>query len=264
MAAPILIHRFRAKSGPSAQSALPNGPAYRSRPFLIAPESNPPAREVLFRGADRGTVEGSSGTIPFERSLRLDEAGDSGAILAYVMNGEPLPIHHGFPLRLIVPSWYAVASVKWLTDIELIEQPFAGHFQMEKYWYEWRRGSEDAREPVTRMQVRALITEPNQGSEIERGDVTIRGVAWSGVAPIERVEVNTGGAWHRANLIGEPSRRRRMSGIALHNVLFGDVRRIGDDERKGHRRAQHRARRARSPAIGGFLHQGLGARRGRC
>jgi DMSO/TMAO reductase YedYZ molybdopterin-dependent catalytic subunit len=165
------------------------------------------AREVLFRGADRGPVEQSVGTIRFERSLRLDEAYESGAILAYVMNGEPLPIHHGFPLRLIVPSWYAVASVKWLTDIELIGESFAGHFQMEKYWYEWRRGSEDAREPVTQMQVRALITEPNQGAEIERGDIIVRGVAWSGVAPIERVEVNTGGAWHQANLIGEPSRQ---------------------------------------------------------
>src|SRR6516225_2147212 len=61
--------------------------------------------------------------------------------------------------RPIVPSWYAVASVKWLTDIELIGQPFAGHFQMKKYCYEWRRGSEDAREPVTRMQVRARITD---------------------------------------------------------------------------------------------------------
>jgi DMSO/TMAO reductase YedYZ molybdopterin-dependent catalytic subunit len=107
------------------------------------------------------------------------------------MNGEPLPIHHGFPLRLIVPGWYALASVKWLTDIDLIGQPFAGHFQMEKYWYEWRRGSEDAREPVTRMRVRALITEPTQGSEIERGDITIRGVA--------------GQAWLRLN--GSKSRR---------------------------------------------------------
>ena len=165
------------------------------------------AREVLFRGADRGPVEGSSGTVRFERSLRLDEASDSAAILAYVMNGEPLPIHHGFPLRLIVPSWYAVASVKWLTEIELIERPFTGHFQTKKYWYEWPTDSEDAREPVTRMQVRALITEPNQGSEIERGDITVRGVAWSGVAPIERVEVSTGGAWHQANLVGEPSRQ---------------------------------------------------------
>ena len=165
------------------------------------------AREVLFRGADRGTIEDSSGAIRFERSLRLDEACDSGAILAYVMNGEPLPIHHGFPLQLIVPGWYALASVKWLTDIDLIGQPFAGHFQTEKYWYEWRRGSEGAREPVTRMGVRALITEPTQGSEIKRGDITIRGVAWSGVARIERVEVNTGGAWHQANLIGQPSRQ---------------------------------------------------------
>jgi DMSO/TMAO reductase YedYZ molybdopterin-dependent catalytic subunit len=165
------------------------------------------AREVLFRGADRGTIEDSSGTIRFERSLPLDEACESGAILAYVMNGEPLPIHHGFPLRLLVPGWYAVASVKWLTDIDLIEEPFAGHFQTEKYWYEWQRGAENVREPVTRMCVRALITEPTKGSEIERGDVTIRGVAWSGVAPIERVEVNTGGAWHRATLIGAPSRQ---------------------------------------------------------
>ena len=164
------------------------------------------ARGVLFRGADHGMVEDSSSTIRHERSLRLEEAAVSGAILAYVMNGEPLPIHHGFPLRLIVPRWYAVASVKWLTDIELIGQTFAGHFQTEKYWYEWRRG-EGVREPVTRMHVRALITEPNQGSEIERGDITIRGVAWSGVAPIERVEVNTGGVWHQANLIGEPSRQ---------------------------------------------------------
>jgi DMSO/TMAO reductase YedYZ molybdopterin-dependent catalytic subunit len=163
------------------------------------------AREVLFRGADYGTVEDSSGTIHYERSLRLEEVARAGAILAYVMNGEPLPIHHGFPLRLIVPSWYAVASVKWLTDIELIGHTFAGHFQTKKYWYEWDRCGEDVREPVTRMQVRALITEPSQGAEIERGDIAIRGVAWSGLAPIERVEVSTSGAWHKARLIGEPS-----------------------------------------------------------
>jgi DMSO/TMAO reductase YedYZ molybdopterin-dependent catalytic subunit len=77
---------------------MPNARFYIRNHFQI------PNLKVLFRGADRGPVEGSSGTIRYERSLRLDEAGDSGAILAYVMNGEPLPIHHGFPLRLIVPS----------------------------------------------------------------------------------------------------------------------------------------------------------------
>ena len=78
------------------------------------------ACEVLLRGADQGTVEGAARPIHFERSLTLDDALDSGALLAYAMNGEPLPLQHGYPLRLIVPGWYAVTSVKWLTDIELI------------------------------------------------------------------------------------------------------------------------------------------------
>src|SRR5262249_43171910 len=76
------------------------------------------AREVLFRGADGGPVDGAPAPIRFERSLRLDDARHGDVLLAYAMNGEPLPIEHGFPLRLVVPNWYAVASVKWLTDIE--------------------------------------------------------------------------------------------------------------------------------------------------
>src|SRR5581483_7022985 len=91
------------------------------------------AQTVLFRGADQGAVDGATRAIAFERSLSLDDARGSGALLAYAMNGEPLPLQHGFPLRVIVPSWYAVASVKWLAAIELLEQPFAGHFQTEKY-----------------------------------------------------------------------------------------------------------------------------------
>src|SRR5262249_9394909 len=80
----------------------------------------PEAREVLFRGADAGTLPGQSDSIHFERSLALDDARHSEALLAYAMNGEPLPVQHGYPLRLIVPGWYAVASVKWLTEIEII------------------------------------------------------------------------------------------------------------------------------------------------
>ena len=80
--------------------------------------------EVVFRGADRGTVEGSTEPICFERSLSLDDARGSEALLAYAMNGEPLPVQHGYPLRVIVPGWYAVTSVKWLTDIEVIDHAF--------------------------------------------------------------------------------------------------------------------------------------------
>src|SRR5690242_1651823 len=75
------------------------------------------AREVVFRGADSGKLDASSEPIRFERSLSMDDAQGSEALLAYAMNGETLPIQHGYPLRVVVPGWYAVASVKWLTEI---------------------------------------------------------------------------------------------------------------------------------------------------
>jgi DMSO/TMAO reductase YedYZ molybdopterin-dependent catalytic subunit len=167
----------------------------------------PAAQEVLFRGADGGKVDGRSDAIRFERSLRLDDARSGDALLAYAMNGEPLPIQHGFPLRLIVPRWYAVASVKWLTEIELIDRPFSGHYQTDKYWYEWERGDRVVREPVTLQRVRALITDPAPNAEVCSGELAIRGVAWSGAAPIARVEVSVGGGgWQVARLVSERNR----------------------------------------------------------
>jgi len=165
------------------------------------------AREVLFRGADGGAVEGHAGSLRFERSLELDRARDADVLLAYAMNGEALPHQHGYPLRLIVPGWYAVASVKWLTEIALIDRPFDGHYQVEKYWYESERHGEIVREPVTLQKVRALITEPAADQEAGRGELAIRGVAWSGAAPIARVEVSVrGGDWQNARLVGERKR----------------------------------------------------------
>jgi DMSO/TMAO reductase YedYZ molybdopterin-dependent catalytic subunit len=165
------------------------------------------AREVLFRGADRGLVDGRAAPIRFERSLRLDHAHDGDVLLAYAMNGEPLPQNHGRPLRLIVPGWYAVASVKWLTDIELIAESFDGYYQNEKYWFEWTRDGRTVREPVTLQCVRSLIIEPGPYQELRVGEFTIRGVAWSGAAPIERVEVSVGGnGWQDARLVGDRKR----------------------------------------------------------
>ena len=77
------------------------------------------AREVVFSGADCGPVEGRAGPVHFERSVPMSLLGSAGALLAYAMNGQPLPPAHGYPLRLIVPGWYGVASVKWLTRVEL-------------------------------------------------------------------------------------------------------------------------------------------------
>jgi DMSO/TMAO reductase YedYZ molybdopterin-dependent catalytic subunit len=161
------------------------------------------AVEVLFRGADSGGQE------PFGRSLAVQDARDGDVLLAYAMNGEPLPVHHGFPLRAVVPGWYAVASVKWLTEIEVLRAPFAGFYQADRYVYEWPSDVGVVREPVTLQQVRALITEPGPNDRIKGGDLVVRGVAWSGAAPVARVEVSiSNGPWQTARLVGE---RRRHS-----------------------------------------------------
>jgi DMSO/TMAO reductase YedYZ molybdopterin-dependent catalytic subunit len=125
------------------------------------------------------------------------------------MNGEPLPLEHGYPLRLIVPGWYAVASVRWLTGIEVTGSPFQGFFQTGRCVYETRRNGTAAREPVRLQRVRSVITEPAAGQDVTTGDLVIRGVAWPGAAPIEKVQVSIGGGpWQTASLIGE---RRRHS-----------------------------------------------------
>jgi DMSO/TMAO reductase YedYZ molybdopterin-dependent catalytic subunit len=164
------------------------------------------ACEVIFGGADLGTVEASPDPIRFERSLPVRDALESGALLAYAMNGHPLPVRHGYPLRLVVPGWYAVASVKWLTDIRVVADPFDGFFQNTHYVYEWDRRGTGAREPIRLQQVRAVITRPATGQELACGTVTVRGVAWSGAAPVARVDVSVAdGPWQKARLVGVPS-----------------------------------------------------------
>jgi DMSO/TMAO reductase YedYZ molybdopterin-dependent catalytic subunit len=165
------------------------------------------ALEIVFRGADQGDVGEPADPIRFERSLLVTDAGHSGSLLAYAMNGEPLPLEHGYPMRLIVPGWYAVASVKWLTEIEAIGSPFTGYFQAKRYVYETQRNGIVAREPVRLQHVRSVITQPSVGQEVTAGDLVVRGVAWSGAAPIDKVEVSIGtGPWQNARLIGQRHR----------------------------------------------------------
>ena len=165
------------------------------------------ATEVIFRGGDSGAVAGVDEPVRFERGLSIDQIRETGALLAYSMNGEPLSAPHGYPLRLIVPGWYAVASVKWLTEIIVTDRAFEGYFQTTKYWYEWVRDGREEREPVTLLNVRALIVAPGPGMNIPIGVTAIRGVAWSGAASIARVEVSLNdGPWAEARLIGEGHR----------------------------------------------------------
>lgn len=162
----------------------------------VAPE----AIEVVFVGADRGEVE--PGRVEsFARSLPLTVASNPDNLLAWEMNGRPLTEDHGSPLRLVVPGAYGMASVKWLKEIEVLAEPFTGHFQTERYIYIDEPGTPPG-EPVRRMRVRSLIAQPGEGATLERGEIEIRGVAWSGFGAITKVEVCADGGhqWHVAAL----------------------------------------------------------------
>ncbi len=164
--------------------------------------------EVRFEGADHGPyhlapvlADTNRDDLAFVRSLALEHATDPAAeiLIAYEMNGEPLTPDHGAPFRLIVPHWYAVASVKWLKRIDVLTEPYAGEFQTGHYIYEW---PDRPHEPVDLMRVRARITDPAAGAIIPPGTYTVRGKAWSGTGPVTAVDVSfTGeGEWHRARL----------------------------------------------------------------
>jgi DMSO/TMAO reductase YedYZ molybdopterin-dependent catalytic subunit len=175
--------------------------------LLDRAQPGPEASHVVMRGADTGAVPGLDGEIRFERSLSIDEAREAGAILAYEMNGAPLAVDHGFPLRAIVPGWYGVASVKWLTEIEVTRAGFDGYFQSDRYVYEWTRDGRTVREPVTRQRVRSVIVSPVAGARIAAADLVVRGLAWSGHAPVVRVDVAVGdGEWEPAGLDGGSDR----------------------------------------------------------
>ena len=166
------------------------------------------AIDVRFEGADHGAYhlepvlpETNRDELSFQRALPVFHATDPAAeiLIAYEMNGEPLRSDHGAPFRLIVPHWYAVASVKWLKRIDVLTEPYAGEFQTGHYMYQW---PDRPHEAVTVMRVRARVTDPAPASVISPGTYTVRGKAWSGTGPVTRVDVSfTGeGDWHAAQL----------------------------------------------------------------
>jgi DMSO/TMAO reductase YedYZ molybdopterin-dependent catalytic subunit len=162
----------------------------------------PDTVDIVFTGADHG-IEGGE-ELEYARSLSLTEATRPEVLLAYEMNGRPLEPQHGFPLRLLVPGWYGMTSVKWLTNIEASIEPFRGFHQAVAYHYQ--QSAEDPGEPVTRIRPRALMIPPGfpdfpeRRRYVDEGLVTMRGRAWSGTAPIVRVEVAVDGAWDEAKL----------------------------------------------------------------
>ncbi len=159
--------------------------------------------DVSFTGADRGFDKGHE--HEYGRSLTPDVAMHNDVLLVYAMNGQPLLPQHGFPLRLIVPGWYGMASVKWLHRIEALTMPYDGYEQVQSYIY--KTGAADRGVPVTQMRVKSLMVPPGvpdwfTGARlVEAGQVTVYGRAWSGNgAPITKVEFGIDGAWSNAEL----------------------------------------------------------------
>src|SRR5256712_12742724 len=168
----------------------------------------PNACEVILEGADCGMLEdpkGPPGELTFARSIPLEKA-CRDVLLAYKMNGDDLPSEHGFPVRAIVPGWYAMASVKWLQRIIVTDRPFTGYYQTLDYAYWRRRGDIAELTPLTEMQIKAQIAHPARGEVVAaNSNVHVRGAAWTGDGEITKVELSTdsGSTWNEAKLVAE-------------------------------------------------------------
>lgn len=164
----------------------------------------PDAVEIVCEGADVGTEHDHPEPMPFARSMPLDKAMHDDTLLAMRMNGEPLEKNHGYPLRLLVPGWYGVASVKWVTRISAVSEPFEGYFQSVKYTVGRWTGRGHKQESIGAMPVKSEIIRPREREEIGIGTTRIFGLAWAGEDAVAGVEVSTdaGRSWQQAELIG--------------------------------------------------------------
>jgi sulfane dehydrogenase subunit SoxC len=162
------------------------------------------AVSIAFVGLDRG-VEGEV-EQSYTRALTVEEALAEDVLLAWGLNGAPLPPQHGFPLRLVVPGWFGMTNVKWLARIDVLDKPYSGY--QHDVAYRWRVDEDDPGVPLARMVVRSLMVPPGIPDFFTRrrfvapGRVELEGRAWSGAGPVERVEVSTdgGATWAQAAL----------------------------------------------------------------
>lgn len=157
---------------------------------------------VALNGADRPIA-----TMPdFIRNVPLEKATHADTILAYEMNGQPIPVLHGFPLRAIVPGWEGAYSVKWLNSIQVIDHEHDGFFVKTAYRYPNKRvapgATVDAKDmvPLTGLAVKSFINSPLDGAKVRGGALQVTGFAWAGEADVTKVEISTdnGSTWQPA------------------------------------------------------------------
>jgi DMSO/TMAO reductase YedYZ molybdopterin-dependent catalytic subunit len=174
---------------------------------VLAEAGYPAKGLVVLEGADRGPFRGV-GNIPFARALPIAKALDTDTLVAWTMNGEPLPEAHGAPVRAVVPGWYGMDSVKWLTRIAVTQRPFMGPFEAIDYRLSSVPNGRDDR--LMELPVHSLFTSVADGARVPAGDTVLRGIAWGGRGGVAEVEVLVdGGGWRRAELGRRTSRYGR-------------------------------------------------------
>lgn len=167
-------------------------------------------RFVVMNGGDRPV-----GTMPdFVRQVPMAKALDPDTLVAYEMNGQPIPPVHGFPLRAIVPGWEGAYAVKWLTHLQVSERESDSFWVATGYRFPVRRvapgAAVDAKDmaPLTGLAVKSLITTPLDGAKVARGTIAVGGFAWAGEHDVAKVDVSVdqGVTWQPARLTGEQAR----------------------------------------------------------
>jgi DMSO/TMAO reductase YedYZ molybdopterin-dependent catalytic subunit len=166
------------------------------------------AAEIVLEGADKGTPKEKptpAGEIRYARSVERARADD--VLIAWAMNGADLTRDHGFPLRAIVPGHYGMASVKWLADVRVVREPFAGYFQTTDYAYWAELEGNPVRRPLSSMKLKSSIARPRMREKVKAGSrYMVFGAAWSGEADLVRVEVSSDGgrSWAAAEMLDKP------------------------------------------------------------
>ncbi|MEB3329892.1 MAG: sulfite oxidase [Candidatus Sericytochromatia bacterium] len=216
------FHRPRVPGVPWERGAVGNArwAGARLRDVLARAGVQPGAAHVVLQGVDRPVLP----TTPrFGRSLPLAKALHPDTLLAYEMNGEPLPMLHGHPVRVVAPGWVGDDWVKWLGLVRVQAEPFDGFFYQTAYRYPRRPVSPgeavppEAMGPMDELVVKSLLTAPLAGARVPRTTLPVRGAAWTGgEAVVTRVEVSLddGHSWQNARLLG-PARPYAWRRFAL-------------------------------------------------
>jgi DMSO/TMAO reductase YedYZ molybdopterin-dependent catalytic subunit len=165
------------------------------------------ACEIVFEGADRGIPKDEPRPprpISYAWGLPRAKAIQPEVLIAYQMNGRDLPQDHGFPVRAIVPGHYGMASVKWLTRIQAVREPFHGYWQTSDYAYWALMEDKPVRRALGEMQLKSEIARPRVYETLAPNQIyPVVGAAWAGETDVSEIEVSTDGGrtWAEAEFL---------------------------------------------------------------